>query len=154
MTKNYPNTIEDIFSLKKRVIVNSWVMFIGKLHNYIKSIFRRHIFTSYLTFFFFFNRSFRVSNLKLSCGLDSWNAFNILRFQFVCSFFFFLNQRLLHYSWDMNNVIRQMNSIQPMNNNFFIIFLLFSVFSKISCIQTDPNLGLHLNIHHFLILPT
>ena len=51
-------------------------------------------------------------------------------------FFFFFDQRLLHYSWDMNSANREMNSIFDVNSNLKIIFLLFSVFSKRSCIQT------------------
>ena len=42
-----------------------------------------------------------------------------LRFLFL---FFFLDQRLLHCSWDMNGALRQMNSNPRVNNNFFIVF--------------------------------
>ena len=42
------------------------------------------------------------------------------------AFFYFIDQRLLHYLWDINGVNRQMNSIFSMNNNFFIIFLVFN----------------------------
>ena len=43
-------------------------------------------------------------SVRLVCDLDSH----------VCVwlfFFFFLDQRLLHYLWDINNALRQMNSI-------------------------------------------
>ena len=45
--------------------------------------------------------------------------------------FFFLDQCLLHCSWDMNSANRQMNSNQKL---FFYCFQ-FSVFSKINGIQ-------------------
>ena len=46
----------------------------------------------------------------------------------VC-LFFFKDQCLLHCSQDMNNAIRQMNNNSCVNDNFFIIFLLFLVFN-------------------------
>ena len=49
---------------------------------------------------------------------------------FLPFFKFFLNQRLLHYSWDMNSANREINSIFDVNSNLKIIFLLFLVFRK------------------------
>ena len=65
----------------------------------------------------------------------------------VCVFFFFFffkDQHLVHYSWDMNSAPRHMNSKKKEWTEFFHIFknyftTMFSVFSKISCIQTDPT---------------
>ena len=60
----------------------------------------------------------------------------------ICVFFVFKDQRLLHYSWDMNNASRQMNSNPRVNSNFFTIFFYyfqFLVFNKISDIQTHTK---------------
>ena len=54
-------------------------------------------------------------------------------------FFFSPWTRVWHYSFSMNNDFRLMNSAKCVNNKFFIIILLFSVFSKISGTQTDPK---------------
>ena len=61
---------------------------------------------------------------------------------FAFFFFFFTDQSLLHYSWDMNNASRQMNSNPRVNSNFFTIFFYyfqFLVFNKISDIQTHTK---------------
>ena len=42
------------------------------------------------------------------------------------AFFYFIDQRLLYCSWDMNGVNRQINSIFSVNSNFLIIFLVFN----------------------------
>ena len=43
----------------------------------------------------------------------------------------------MHGLWDMNSVPRHMHSKKRVNCKFFIIFLLFLIFSKISYIQMD-----------------
>ena len=63
-----------------------------------------------------------------------------LAFFVFSAFFSFLAHCQVHCSWDMNSAPRHMNSNCIVNNNFFIIFLLFSVFNKISGIQTDPKM--------------
>ena len=65
--------------------------------------------------------------------LDSASMSHVLRF--------FFNQCLLHYSWDINSANRQTNNVFGVNSNLEIIFFYcfqFSVFSKISGIQTHP----------------
>ena len=57
----------------------------------------------------------------------------------VVFFFFLLLTHVWHYSLFMNGDFRLMNSAKCVNSNFLINFLLFSIFSKISGIQTDPK---------------
>ena len=67
---------------------------------------------------------------------DVW----ILRFlHCVFCVFFFFPGRVWHCSLSMNSDFRLINSVKRVNSNFFIfLFLLFSIFNKISGIQTDP----------------
>ena len=63
---------------------------------------------------------------------------------FVFAFFFLIDQRLLHYSWDMNSANRQINSTFSLNSKFFIIFFIIFSFQQNKWYLNVPLIDLFL----------